>query len=133
MGVLWAGIGLGTFLFLAKMGIFYLLTSVKNKDTGELEQRMWPKWFIFGERLPLRDRIHESTFLLVCVDTISGYLGMHIFAAFNGGIIAMVGMATYTIVCAFALGQQFIVKYLSKRFTLNIKRKKKQRYSWQEA
>ena len=132
MGVVWAGLGLGLFLFGAKAGIFYLLTHYKDPKTGDLKDRIWPKWILFGKPMPLWARIHESTFLLVCVDTASGYIGMHIFAAFNGGIIAMVGMATYSIVCAITIGYQFISHSISKRLSPKFKTKhhKKKNYPW---
>jgi hypothetical protein len=125
------GAVLGALLFMGKLGIFYLLTSKKNAITGDLEQRMWPKYFLWGPSTPLRDRIHDSTFLLVCVDTLSGYLGMHIFAAFNGGIMAMVGMTVYSIICAVTIGQEFIMKWISKRISFP-KRSSKSKYAWQE-
>jgi hypothetical protein len=122
---------LGTLLFMGKLGIFYLLTSKKNAITGDLEQRVWPKYFLWGTKIPLRDRIHDSTFLLVCVDAVSGWAGMHIFAAFNGGIMAMVGMTVYTIICAMTIGQEFIIKWISKRLSLPT-RSSKSKYAWQE-
>jgi hypothetical protein len=129
MGIFWVGIGLGVFLFLAKLGIFLLLTSKKNEKTGELEQRILPKWLLWGKPMPIRDRINQSTFLLVCVDTISGYIGMHAFASFQAGTLAMIAMAAYTIICAATLGWQFLFKWLLRKLSF----KSKPKHSWREA
>lgn len=125
------GVVIGALLFIAKYCAFWLLTSVKNETTGKMEQRMWPKWILFGEILPLRDRIHDSTFLLFCVDTISGYAGMHVLGAMGGGVIATVGIATYTIVCMFVLMKQFLFNWFKDKIAIPGKRKK-HRYVWQE-
>jgi hypothetical protein len=126
------GMVLGFLLLVAKAGSFWLLTSVKNKKTGEMEQRVLRKWIIFGEKMPLRDRIHESTLLLFFVDVLGGYMGIHVLGAMGGGVIATVGIATYTIVCMAMLMKQFIANWLGKKLKFK-KKSKKQKWSWQEA
>ena len=129
MRAAWFGLCIGILLLVAKYCGFWLLTSVKDKETGQLKQRILPKWIIFGKPMPLRDRINDSTFLLFCIDTLFGYLGINILAAMGGGVIATVAIVAYTITCMAMLMKQFLFNWIDRKFSF--KRKAKSGYDWQ--
>ena len=101
---------LGMLLLASKACGYWLLTGGSNPYQIK-------KWLLFGETTTLRDRIHNSTFLLFCVDAIGGYLGMHVLGAFGGSIVGMIAMASYTIACMTTLMWQFIIKWFTHKFS----------------
>lgn len=108
MGMLWFGVVMGMLLLVAKYCSFWLLTG------GPVQYKL-PRWILFGRLQPVRDRIHESTFLLFLVDVVGGYAGMHVLSAFGGSIIAMVAMTSYTIACMTILMWHFVIDWAKKK------------------
>lgn len=69
---LWIGIVMGVVYFIAKWGLFILVTT-KN-------MRRW---------------IHKHSLVQAALDTVFAYLGMHVFALAGGSVISMIAMIAF--------------------------------------
>jgi len=69
---LWIGMVMGIVYFVAKLGLFWLVTSKSIR-----------KW------------IHRHTIVQAALDTVFAYLGMHVFSLAGGSVISMIAMITF--------------------------------------
>jgi hypothetical protein len=125
------GIIIGCLMLLVKYCSFWLLTSQKNEN-GKYEQRNLKRWLIFGPYQPVRDRIHESTLLLFCIDLIGGYIGMHALASFGATNFALIAMCAYTITCMTILMWHIIFAKLKDKFGSWFEPSHKKKYAWED-